>query len=221
MTSSSHIVQEQAPLRHEGLLSLIYERLPPYGVDIFIGGREVARDVDLLQEKGITTVVNCAVNLDLNYVTENLAAKGGRGVDYGSGALRYYKIGLIDGPGNPDTMILAGYYLLRGALEQVMPDKTSYPRRERGNVLVNCRGGRSRSVAIVALLLHMTVPERFPTIDEALAHVRTQRELDPAEWYKAPKPMMIEAVRRAARWIRTIDAETMPTEPSAAVVPVK
>ena len=84
---------------------------------------------------------------------------------YGIGAVRYYKLGLIDGPGNPETMMLAGFYLLRGAFEQELPDKHTYPRRERGNVLVNCRGGRSRSVALVALFLHVEMPERYPTLD--------------------------------------------------------
>ena len=74
--------------------------------------------------------------------------------------MRYYKLGLIDGPGNPETMMLAGFYLLRGAFEQQLPEKATYPRRARGNVLVNCRGGRSRSVALVALFLAVEMPDQ-------------------------------------------------------------
>ena len=130
---------------------------------------------------------------------------------YGIGAVRYYKLGLIDGPGNPETMVLAGFYLLRGAFEQELPDKHTYPRRERGNVLVNCRGGRSRSVALVALFLHVEMPERYPTLESALAHVRTQRDLQPDEWFETPKPTLVEAARRAARWIALVEADTKAT----------
>ena len=72
--------------------------------------------------------------------------------------------------------MLAGFYLLRGAFEQRLPEKHTYPRRERGHMLVNCRGGRSRSVALVALFLHVEMPERYPTLDDALAHVRARRD---------------------------------------------
>ena len=50
------------------LLSLIAQGLEPYGADIFIGGTAAARDIGLLRQHGISTVVNCAVNLDVNYV---------------------------------------------------------------------------------------------------------------------------------------------------------
>ena len=103
--------------------------------------------------------------------------------------------------------MLAGYYLLQGAFQQVLPDRASYPRRERGNVLVNCRGGRSRSVVLVSLFLHHTAPDLFPTLDDALNHVRTHRELRVDEWFEAPKPVLIEAARRASRWIDNIDAD--------------
>ena len=54
-------------------------------------------------------------------------------------------------------------------------------------MLVNCRGGRSRSVALVGFL-HVEMPERYPTLESALAHVRTQRDLQPDEWFETPKP---------------------------------
>lgn len=188
-------------------ISRILENVPPYGVDVFISGSDGASDVELLQANGITTVVNCAVNLDFNFVTDTQVEASQTQVGHGSGAIRYYKLGLIDGPGNPETMMLAGYYLLQGAFQQILPDRASYPRRERGNVLVNCRGGRSRSVVLVSLFLHHTVPDRFPTLDDALKHVRTQRELRPDEWFEAPKPVLIEAARRASTWISRIEAD--------------
>ncbi|UXS34815.1 dual specificity protein phosphatase family protein [Agrobacterium tumefaciens] len=187
-------------------LSRIYERHPLYGVDLFISGKEGASDLKLLRESGITTVVNCAVNLDFNFVEQPQIVSDHEGSVYGPGEIRYYKIGLIDGDGNPDTQMVAAHYILRAALEQILPDKPSYPRRERGNVLINCRGGRSRSVAVVALFLHLTLPVEFPTLDDAVSFVRVKRELPENEWYKAPKPVLADAARRAAGWISMIDA---------------
>lgn len=186
-------------------LSLIYERHPLYGVDLFISGKEGASDLNLLRSKGITTVVNCAVNLDFNFVEQPQVVSDHEGSVYGPGEIRYFKIGLIDGEGNPETQMVAAHYILRAALEQVLPEKPSYPRRERGSVLINCRGGRSRSVAVVALFLHLTVPQEFPTLDDAIAFVRLKRELPENEWYKAPKPVLANAARRAAAWVTMID----------------
>src|SRR5690606_40603294 len=83
---------------------------------------------------------------------------------------------IFDGAGNPKTMMLAGYYLLQGAFQQILPEKESYPLRERGNVLVNCRGGRSRSVALVSLFLHHEMPELFPTLEIGRASCRERGE---------------------------------------------
>lgn len=134
----------QSPEQESGelpKLSRIYERHPLYGVDLFISGKEGASDLNLLRENGITTVVNCAVNLDFNFVEQPQIVSDHEGSVYGPGEIRYYKIGLIDGAGNPDTQMVAAHYILRAALEQILPDKPSYPRRERGSVLINCREG--------------------------------------------------------------------------------
>lgn len=201
--SEAVIGQEE---RHLPKLSRIYQSHPLYGVDIFISGKEGASDLGLLRRNGITTVVNCAVNLDFNFVQQDKIVSDHEGSVYGPGEIRYYKVGLIDGAGNPDTQMVAAHYILRAALEQILPDKPSYPLRERGSVLVNCRGGRSRSVAVVALFLHLTLPNEFPTLDDAIDFVRRKRELPIDEYYKAPKPVLADAVRRAAGWIRMIDA---------------
>ncbi len=188
-------------------LSLIYKQHPLYGVDLFISGKEGASDLNLLRSKGITTVVNCAVNLDFNFVEQPQVVSDHQGSVYGPGEIRYFKIGLIDGDGNPETQMVAAHYILRAALEQILPDKPSYPRRERGSILINCRGGRSRSVAVVALFLHLTLPQEFPALDDAISFVRLKRELPENEWYKAPKPVLANAARRAAAWIGMIDAD--------------
>ena len=51
-------------------ISLIETGLQPGGFSIFIGGTNAARDVELLREHNIAVVVNCAVNLDINYVSD-------------------------------------------------------------------------------------------------------------------------------------------------------
>ena len=186
-------------------LSLIYRNHPAYNVDIFVSGKDGASDIEQLRKMNITTVVNCAVNLDFNYVISPKLVIDHKGIDYGPGDIRYYKVGLVDGHGNPDTQMLAAHYILTAALEQTFPDKPSYPRRERGNILVNCRGGRSRSVVVVSLFLHISLPAEFPTLDSAIGFVRKQRNLHQDEWYKAPKPMLIETALKAADWVRSID----------------
>lgn len=187
-------------------ISRVYANLPGLGVDLYVGGREGASDIGLLQSHGITTVLNCAVNLDFNYVAAPDRAAD-QTVDYGHALIRYYKLGIVDGPGNPDTMLLAGYYQLSGALDQVLPDKASYPLRARGNLLVNCRAGRSRSVILAALFLHLRLGAEFPTLDAAIAHVRLHRQLRPEEWHETPKPMLIAAARRVARWVHLVEAD--------------
>lgn len=182
-------------------ISLVTSALPPYGVDLYVGDRHGASNPGLLRAHGITTVVNCAVNMDINIVDPDAAHADAGGLDYGPGLVRYYKIGLIDGTGNADTMLLGGYFLIRGALGQVLPDKPSYPRREYGNILVNCRGGRSRSVILAALLLHHLMRDRFDTLDAAIAEVQVRRGLHPDELHKSPKPALIAAARRASGWI--------------------
>src|SRR5690606_19566884 len=102
-------------------LSLIYEQHPLYSVDLFISGKEGASDLDLLRRNGITTVVNCAVNLDFNFVEQPQLVSDHEGSVYGPGEIRYFKIGLIDGEGNPETQMVAAHYILRAALEQVLP----------------------------------------------------------------------------------------------------
>ncbi|WP_447928999.1 dual specificity protein phosphatase family protein [Vreelandella sp. EE27] len=178
-------------------LSLIESELPGRNVALYIGDSDAASQPALLHERGITTVINCAVNLDINLVEPGPAPAPG-GLTHGTGAFRYYKIGMIDGPGNPHEQILAGYFIVRAALDQVMPDKPSYPLREKGNVLVHCRGGRSRSVTLVALFLHLELPSRYPTLESAVAHVRQKRELHPDEWFETPKPELLEAAHIAA-----------------------
>lgn len=196
-----------APRYDRPAISLIATGLGDEGISLYIGGVDGARDMALLKAHGITTVINCAVNLDINYVLEPSKPAAPGLCAAGHGVIRSYKIGLIDGDGNPARMMLAGYYILDGALAQVMPERESYPHRERGNVLVHCRGGRSRSVALTALYLFRKQPERFATLDHALAHVRARRELREDEWFETPKPALIEAARQASEAIDLLELD--------------
>jgi hypothetical protein len=184
-------------------MSLIVDDLPQFGVKLFVGDANAASDKALLESNDIAIVVNCAVNLDIDYT----AGVGASDIASPHGPVRNYKLGLIDDAGNPDTMLLAGYYLLDGALHQELPDRYTYPHRRRGNVLLHCRGGRSRSVILAALYIHIQMPNCFPTLEAAINHLRITRELHPDEWMETPKPMLIEAACHAATWIRRIERE--------------
>lgn len=180
------------------------------GVDLYVGNRQAASNPALLAQHGIKAVLNCALNLDLNLV--DAPAPDSLNQTFGRAQLRYYKLGLIDGPGNPAEMLLAGYLQLSGLMRQQMPPKITYPWPSGGNVLVNCRGGRSRSVILVSLFLHLERKDSFPTLAHAIDHVRQMRQLDPVEWPSAPKPILVEAAiwaARAAQHLRALE-ETMP-----------
>ena len=86
-----------------------------------------------------------------------------------------------------------------------MPKRETYPFADGGNVLVNCRSGRSRSVSLVALFLHKQQPHLYPTLDHAVAVIREKRELRADEWFETPKPMLYAAARRASEWIDVIE----------------
>lgn len=180
--------------------------LPEWGVDLMIGDRRALGDPILLEQRGVTTIVNCAVNLDVNLVAGPATAESGGLLSCGHAGYRYYKVGLIDGEGNPPDQLIGAYFILRAALDQVMPDRPSYPNNVRGNVMVNCRGGRSRSVTLVALFLHIEMPAQFPTLDSAIDLVRKRRGLPPGEWHEAPKPVLIAAARRAAEQLKHLQA---------------
>ncbi|MEL6683114.1 MAG: protein phosphatase [Pseudomonadota bacterium] len=176
--------------------------------DIFVGTRHAASDPQLLAKHGIVSVLNCAVNLDINNV-ETLAADIGARQSYGWAPVRYYKLGMIDGPGNPREMVLAGYLQMRAILGQEMPDKPSYPWPNVGNILVNCRGGRSRSVIVVSVFLHAERRTDFPTLASAIDHVRKARELDPMEWPTAPKQVLIDAADWALEMIDRMELKPL------------
>lgn len=195
-----------APVIDRPMISCIAEGLGPDGVSLFISGTEGARDINALHEHGITTVINCAVNLDINYADTLTHTESPGKCGAGNAAVRTYKVGLVDGGGNPIDMMLGAYFILESSLIQTLPERASYPNRKRGNVLVHCRGGRSRSVALVALFLHRQKPELFPTLDDSISHVRVARELHPDEWFETPKQTLIDAAEHAVKVLNLIEA---------------
>lgn len=197
-------MNKKAPVIDRPAISLIAEDLGPDRVSMFISGTEGARDIASLKELGITTVVNCALNLEINYADRFTHEPEAGKAAAGFGPIKTYKVGLIDGPGNPIDMLLGAYFILEGCLDQTLPERASYPNRDRGNVLVHCRGGRSRSVALVALFLHVQKPDLYPELADAISHVRVARELHPDEWFETPKQPLIDAADHAARSLRRL-----------------
>lgn len=183
-------------------MHLIHANLNGRGIDIYIGNKHAASDPAYLAQHGVGTVLNCAVNLDINLVTNVDPAS--EALPFGWAPVRYYKLGIIDGPGNPAPMLLAGYYQLKGLIDQELPQKASYPWVGTGHILVNCRGGRSRSVTLVALFLHLECPEVYPTLQAAIDHIRVARALHPEEWPEAPKQVLVDAAQWSADMVRMI-----------------
>jgi hypothetical protein len=195
----------ESPFYTRAPISLIAEGISQHNSALFIGGLDGARDLALLRTYGISIVINCAVNLDINVVSDPIAPEHGALCAIGCAEIRYYKLGLVDDSGNPETMMLGAYYILLGALNQRLPKRGSYPFNDGGNVLINCRAGRSRSVALAALFLHKQQPHFFPTLDEAIQHIREKRELRSDEWFETPKPVLYNAAKRASHWIDMIE----------------
>lgn len=164
----------------------VLEQTGSHGLTLFIGNRVAAENPALLQANNITSTMNLAVNIDI----APLSLPDGTRV-------RRTHIGLIDGPGNTPEHLLAAAFAISGIVEQESPGKPHYPAHRRGNLLVHCRGGRSRSATAIALYLHMHHPDRFQTIEAAVDHVRRVRGLDTTQ----PQPAMLEMVRAACGMI--------------------
>ncbi len=189
-------------------ISFITDNIGPDKVKLYVGDSDGASDIDLLNKNGITTIINCAVNLDVNYVVN---PKNNHTADIrpnGTGTVRVYKIGLIDGFGNTVGMFVAGFLIMQGALLQIFPDKDSYPLKCKGNILVHCRGGRSRSVIIAAMYLFLTQPERFPSLLDALKLIQKKREIRADELFECPKEDLIVAANEAIKMIQTISTKS-------------
>lgn len=179
---SNHLPMSE---EEEDRMPVLVPMLPGIGATgktLFIGNAVAATDAELLLGNGITSTMNLAVNIEL----PPLALGDGT-------VVRRTHIGLIDGPGNIPQHVLGAVLVLQGILNQQSPGKAHYPPHRAGNVLVHCRGGRSRSASVIALYLHLDWPERFPIFDDALSHVRSCRGLDETQ----PQAAMLDLCRKA------------------------
>jgi hypothetical protein len=156
-------------------------------VSLFVGDQIGASDDNLLRQHNIINVLNCAVNCDINYVDETLdiTPEGANRV-FGYAPVRTAKIGMIDGEGNDPILMFAAVHMLHGMLHQTFPDKKSYPLKQPGNVLVHCRGGRSRSVVVAALYLNHMFPEHWPSLDDLIDEIRHKRGIPQDEFDRVP-----------------------------------
>ncbi|MBY6089427.1 dual specificity protein phosphatase family protein [Maritimibacter alkaliphilus] len=149
---------------------------------LWLGNLTAAEDAQALEAAGITATLNLAINIFPGPV------------QLPSGVhVRRYQIGMLDGPGNDPAMLAAAVQLVDGLAGVYVPGKPHYPPHAKGGLLVHCRGGRSRSVTVLALWLHLRRREDFPTLDAALHHLRQVRGQD--ESY--PLPPMIALARAA------------------------
>jgi hypothetical protein len=187
-------------------MNMVWQDRASSAPDLYVGGMEAAADIDYLTKHGVGSVLNCSINADINYVDVPYDADAPDDLKrYGYGPIRYYKLGLVDGPGNPPEMLLAGYYLLCGIIGQQMPERPSYPNRDRGHVLVNCRAGRSRSIILVSLYLRLQHAGQFPNLADALSFVRAAREIRPDEFHEAPNRDLVEAAEWAVTAVNRLN----------------
>jgi hypothetical protein len=148
------------------MLLPVVHGLGAHKLSLYLGNAPAARDGAALMARGITSTLNLAINIDI----PPMSLPDGT-------AVRRTHIGLIDGPGNHPAHLMAAVLALHGILHQASPGKPHYPPHRAGHVLVHCRGGRSRSVTVLALYLTLAVPGRFPTLGTALDHLRALRGL--------------------------------------------
>lgn len=187
MPASRHFLPGNAPsseTREDAvpLLIPVTDAPGPGLTRIYLGNLAAAEDAEALARAGITASLNLAMNI----FPGPLALPDGT-------LLRRYQIGLLDGPGNPPQLFEAAIRLIDGLAETYTEGKPHYPPHRPGGLLVHCRGGRSRSVAVLALWLHLRRRTDFPGLDAALAYLRDLRGLD--DGY--PLPPMIALARQA------------------------
>jgi len=156
-------------------------------VSLFVGDQIGASNDALLRQHSIVNVLNCAVNCDINYVDQTLdKTKGGVNRPFGFAPVRTAKVGMIDGEGNDPMLMFAAVHVLHGMLHQTFPEKKSYTLKQPGNILVHCRGGRSRSVAVIALYLSHMFPERWSNLNDIIDEIRYKRGIPEEEFALVP-----------------------------------
>ncbi|WP_319518343.1 dual specificity protein phosphatase [uncultured Martelella sp.] len=178
-----HVPEAEAREDDRPLFYRVIEDFGPHRKSLFLGNLAAAEDADCLLEAGITETLNVSINM----FPGPLELADGVHV-------RRYQIGMIDGAGNSPHLMAAAVQTIEGLMSGYVPAKPHYPKHRRGHVLVHCRGGRSRSVALIALWLSAFARHRFESFEAALAHLRALRGLD--ETYPLPPMLALaDAVR--------------------------
>ncbi|NDW00472.1 dual specificity protein phosphatase family protein [Salipiger sp. PrR002] len=161
------VPEAEAAEDNRPLLWRVEEDIGP-GLDaLWLGNLPAAEDGAALQSAGISASLNLAMNI----FPGPLQRPDGL-------HLRRYQIGMLDGPGNAPEMLAAAVSLIDGLAAVYTQGKPHYPAHAKGGLLVHCRGGRSRSVTVLALWLHLRRPGAYPTFDDALCRLRKLRGLD-------------------------------------------
>ena len=147
------------------------------GIDRFwLGNLTAAENPQALAGAGITASLNLAMNI----FPAPLRLPDGT-------EMRRYQIGMLDGPGNAPQTLAAAVMLIDGLARVYTQGKPHYPAHRPGGLLVHCRGGRSRSVTVLALWLHWRRAAKYPGLEAAIAHLRQLRGLADSH----PLPPMI------------------------------
>ncbi|MBB4120144.1 dual specificity protein phosphatase family protein [Martelella radicis] len=170
------VPEEEAREDTVPLLFPVLEGFGPHAKSLFLGNLAAAEDPECLLEAGITETLNVSINMFPGPLTLSDGTH-----------IRRYQLGMIDGEGNDPHLLAAAVYTVEGLMRGYVPAKPHYPKHRKGHVLVHCRGGRSRSVALIALWLSSFARDAFESFDAALAHLRALRGLD--ENYPLP-PML-------------------------------
>lgn len=133
-------------------------------VTLYVGNLAAVCDEATLVAHNITSTLN----VSLNITVPPLQFADGMHV-------RRANVGLIDGGGNIASHMAGAVLALHGLLTQASPGKPYYPAHRCGNVMVNCRGGRSRSVTVLAVYMALMNPQRWGDLNAAVSHIRNLR----------------------------------------------
>ncbi|TYC61730.1 dual specificity protein phosphatase family protein [Rhodobacterales bacterium] len=162
-----HVPEAEAREDDRPLLFPVIEGVGPHEKTLYLGNLAAAENAEQLMAVDITETLNVSINM----FPGPLILPDGVHV-------RRYQIGMIDGAGNSPYLMAAAVHAVEGLMRGYVPAKPHYPKHRKGNILVHCRGGRSRSVALIALWLATFAEEGFGGFEAALVHLRTLRGLD-------------------------------------------
>ncbi|WP_176084577.1 dual specificity protein phosphatase [Martelella sp. HB161492] len=166
------------------LLFPVVQQVGPHGKTLYLGNLAAAENADCLFDAGITETLNVSINM---FVLPLMLKDGVH--------IRRHQIGMIDGAGNNAYLMAAAVYLIEALMRGYVPAKPHYPKHRPGHILVHCRGGRSRSVALIALWLSRFMTADFADFEIALGYLRRLRGLDDS-YPLAPMLALADEVQR-------------------------